>query len=909
MKSETDKIPCITHTVQDTLHKQNNSSSHSRRLFLRAAALGVAGLSLPEIGFSGDKSFLEAVANFNVFARTQRRYYAHDAVLDKYGVIAPWYQQPNGQCDYRVRIAAETLKRYPWTTAENAIAVYPDYLFTSKWKIARDGTITTLDPGDLMNGDLGQRSTNILKGMVEYYRYSGDPAAIAHMTYMGDHLLDHCLTPEDHDWPKFPISVPTKGKAYWKADPDGMIQLDICGSMAQGLLRAYQVTGNQRWFDAVKHWGDLFAEKCNTNVAAAPWPRYANPDMISDQWKNDPRANVQTGGVTMILAFLDELIRVGYTGKNNNIVAARDAGIRYLRDRLLPMWTENSTWAFYFWDWLNFAQNCSTTADVASYIMNNKDLFPNWRNDARNILSLFLNRSSSSTKSNGDVYNGSWAYPESTNCCGRSLWYAPLMNGTVFAQYGDETGDRLARELGYRQLVLQTYDVHESGVTEDNIDGGVIVNGNWLNIAHPLPLFWVLNGISWLPEELGASRENHMVRSSAVVNDIRYGKGLITYNTFDAPDNTIVVFRLSFKPSKITANGHELLIRKDLAGNGYTVKRLPNGDCIIEIRHDGAKKVIIQGSDPQQVINNSELDYSGLWEKQNDNSSTSGAIHLTKEKDASVSVRFYGNQLRVIGRADTLGGLADVFIDEQKQIVPIDFYNSSVRNQQTLYYKNGLSQGAHTLRIVARGEGNYYSKGTLVYIDCVQCSSEHESHNFPSGNGPTETQRMIFGYTQREDYKDKDGKLWRPGTELVSRSADTKFGDLVTECWWKDGVDSISNTSDPELYRYGYHANEFWVNITLGPGKYDLRLKFAATRGFDPIKNSFDIIINGKKLVSELDVSATAGGRNKAVDLGFNNIVPVNGIIEVRLKCNAKDGEAFLQALEVGENLKKANKQ
>src|SRR6185312_14767103 len=75
-------------------------------------------------------------------AAKQKHYYAHDAVVDCYGVIAPWYQGLNGQCDLRIRIAAETLKRYPWTTTNNAIAAYPDYLFTSKWQISSNGVIT-----------------------------------------------------------------------------------------------------------------------------------------------------------------------------------------------------------------------------------------------------------------------------------------------------------------------------------------------------------------------------------------------------------------------------------------------------------------------------------------------------------------------------------------------------------------------------------------------------------------------------------------------------------------------------------------------------------------------------------------------------------------------------------------------
>lgn len=894
MKSKGSENPVI---IDDKQH-QNDSLAVSRRYFLRAAGVATLGVALPWVTKSS------ALGELSFFAKNQTHYYAHDAVLNRFGVIAPWYKQPNGQVDNRIRIAAETLKRYPWTTAETAVAVYPDYMFTSKWKIASDGTIMPVDPGDWMNGDLGQRSANVLKGMVEYYRYAGDPTAIAHMTYMGDFLIDHSLTPQSHSWPKFLISVPSMGKAYGDADPKGMIQLDICARMAEGLLRAYQVTGNERWFEAIKHWGDLFAEKCNLNPSAAPWSRYANPENISPKWKNQPLANVQTGGVCSILAFLDELIKVGYTGKNNAIVTARDAGIRYLKDTLLPLWTKDTTWALFFWDWLNPIQNCSTTADVANYMMKNKDLFPNWKNDVRNILTLFFNRSSASPLSNGDVYSGAWAYPESAGCCGRSLWYAPLEVGGTLAQYGREAASEWAEEVAYRQLILQSYDAKETGVTEDNIDGGVIVNGNWLNIAHPWPLLWGLNGIAWLPEKLGASRENHMVRSNVIVNNIEYGKGAITYTTFSAPQKTLTTFRLAFKPKRIIADGRELSLQNNLDSNGYILKNLPNSDYIVEIRHDGAKKISLEGQDPQKVLNNFDLRYSGVWEKQKNATSSSGTLRFTKEKEASVFAEFQGNQVRLIASSDASGGLADVYIDGVKQLVHIDFYNAKPRDRQILYYKNGLGQGKHTLKIVARGTGNHYSKGAAVYIDSIQFSSEDRNSNFPSGTGPTATQRMIFGYPKRQDYKDGNGKLWRPGTEIVSRLKD-KYSDTVTSCWWTDAVGQISASSDVELYRYGYHAKEFWINVTVGPANYDLRLKFAATRGFDSAKNNFDVLINGKIMVANFDVKATAGGLNKAVDLLFKNISPLNGVIEVRLRAgDQKSGEAFLQALEVGQKLK-----
>jgi len=874
---------------------QSERAHVSRRFFLRSLGIGSAGLALSKTGLAS--SAITGWAIHAPPATAARRYYAHDAVLDKYGVIAPWYKQPNGQCDFRVRIAAETLKRYPWTTTENAIAAYPDYLFTSKWQIDADGKITPQNPGDWMNGDLGQRSISVLKGMVRYYQYTGDAAAIAHMTYMGNFLLDYCLTPKDHAWPDFPISVPIKGKAYGRANPDGMIQLDICADMGLALLRAYQVTGNQRWFDAAKHWGDLFAEKCNFDSAAPPWPRYTNPENVFTfavggiRKATDPKRDLQTGGVTMILGFLDELIRLEYTGKNRNILSARDAGRRYLSDVLLPLWAKNDTWAYYFWDWLNNVQNSSTTADVAAYLIKNKDAFSNWRNDARNILTLFLNHSSVNPDSSGDVYNGAWAYPESSSCCGKSLWYAPLLDGAVMAQYGVEADSTWAREIAYRQLVLQTYDVHDNGVTEDNISGGVIVNGNWLNIAHPLPLLWVLTAMGWLPEELGASRENHLVRSTAVVENIVYEKGALTYSTFDAPANTKEVLRLSFIPQSIMADGKKLRLRQDVEGNGYTVKALPNGDAILEIRHDGLKNLSIRGTDPQVMLDAAALTYTGKWAAQK-------STRFTETEGAAVTSTFQGNQIRVIGKVDAFGGHADVYIDGDKQPAPIDCWNPTAREKQLLFYKNGLNNGSHTLKIVARGTGNHYAQGTRIYISAVQCSTEDRSYGYPSGAGPREAQRMIFGYTNRQDYKDKTGNVWRPGTEVVTRLG--VRADTVERCWWKDPSGDVTGTSEPELYRYGYHAKEFWINVTVGPGRYDVRLKFANTRDIDQ-KNTFSVLINGEVVARELNVTTMAGGKNKALDKSYKNVRPVNGVIEVRFKADEMEkGQAFVQALEIG---------
>ena len=352
------------------------------------------------------------------------------------------------------------------------------------------------------------------------------------------------------------------------------------------------------------------------------------------------------------------------------------------------------------------------------------------------------------------------------------------------------------------------------------------------------------------------------------------------------------MLRLSYAPKTVSGEG-KLRLRDDLSANGYTVKKLPNGDCIVQIRHDGMKDIVIEGKDPQSFLKPGTLHFDGAW------ASDAGNLYAS-DKGASVTAAFRGNQVRVLGGVVPVGGLADVFLDGEKQLVPIDFWNPSGRDGNIVYYKNGLTNGEHTLKIVARGEHNPYSTGNCITVSTVEFSAEDRRYNFPGG-GPTDPQRMIFGYTGREDYSDHKGNLWRPGTEVVFRAGTGK--DSLAAGWWTNAAEKISGTPDPELYRYGLHGHEFWINLTVGPGKYDLRLDFANCRNLDPSKNSFDILINGQTVAEKFDVTAAASGPNKPINLLVKKIAPIHGVIEVRLKATAPDGQAFIQALELGQHL------
>ena len=170
-------------------------------------------------------------------ATTQPHYYAHDAVEDSQGVIAPWYQGQNGVIDLRVRVAADFLKRYPWVDADHCLMAGPHYLFNARVDLSEDGRISVLPATDQMNGNLGQRFKYITESLTRYYRYSGDPVVFSHLKIAADFLLEGYLTGKDNAWPEFPISVPVKGKPYYGAEPGGYIQLDLSAGIGLGMIR------------------------------------------------------------------------------------------------------------------------------------------------------------------------------------------------------------------------------------------------------------------------------------------------------------------------------------------------------------------------------------------------------------------------------------------------------------------------------------------------------------------------------------------------------------------------------------------------------------------------------------------------------------------------------------------------
>ncbi|MBN2473507.1 MAG: hypothetical protein JXB62_02780 [Pirellulales bacterium] len=846
-------------------------------------------------------------------AETLESYYAHPAKADAFGVIAPWSDGCNGPLDERLRIAVEALKRYPWVDRPKAVMAAPDFVYNSHWSIKPDGTILIPPTNDWMCGDLSQRAWSTIKGLTDHYAYSGDPIAFTYIPITAEYILRYAQTPDDAPWPRFPVATPTSGKAYGKCDPTARNQLDLCAVLGTEFLRAYRLTGDTRYLDAAKHWGDVFAENCRFDPTLPPWSRYVDPSVVD--WSDE-----LTGSITLILGFLDDLVSLGHTGNDGlghtgndgAIVQARDAGRRYISDVLLPRWMENDTWGRNYWDWDNPVM-CGIVSMCGDYIMRHPREFPAWKTDLRNVLTLIFHRNGADPNSHGDMYHGAWAFPESCTCCGTSLSYNQYTAGPTLLRYGHLADDERIFEIGRRMMIMACYDSDENGVVKDGLFGKSVATGEWSNLAHPWPLCQIMEAMKWTPEIFAPKRENHIIRTASVVQSVVYAKGQIRYTVFDAPTCSLDVLRLSFEPEGVTADGHSLPRLSKLDANGYSAEPVDAGDYLVTIRHDGQRTIVVVGPDPQSQVDDRRLAFSGPWQQADAPNAWSKTLSTSDKPGASCRHEFTGNQVRVVGSVDPEGGRADVYLDGRRQLTLIDCWCPVRKDQQLLYARSGLPNAKHTLEIVVAGQGNPRSKGAKVQIDAIQHSDQTAERDFGQGGGPRTTQRMIFGYPKRRDYVDSQGHAWRPATEWVIRSG---YGrDTVEQAWWtRRRSIFIAGTNDQELYRYGVHGQEFWVNLTVGPGDYYARLHFASTplhtflernATGGRISRTVDVEINGKPVLKEMNISQEAGGRFRALIKSFERLTPIGGSIEIRLRGCDRDGAA-LQALEVGlmENLK-----
>jgi hypothetical protein len=426
----------------------------------------------------------------------------------------------------------------------------------------------------------------MLQGFIErLYPYTGDVNTITFLQDFIDYELENGLTPENYVWGGVPYASANPGnRRYtgWSQHGEDYIEPHVVGEDGYAYLRFYEMTGNTKYLQAAIRCAAALAKNYNMgNAERSPWPVrcYARDGKVEG-----PGMGPYSANVVEPIMLLDELIRLDQ-GDVARYRQVRQAAWEWLHQYPL----KNNVWVGYFEDVPPRMENMNQVIplEYARYVLLNPDKDPEWRDHARKLIEWvkttpkwpkYLVHGATVTTEQGDGKHFCCNAPN--ECCDSHTSRLAAIEALYFAK----TGEAAYKEEAFRSYNWVTYfqgmppNAHapfstQWWFTDEFADGPRrLMDGFW---AVP----------EWAPAD-----ESHLLGSHSVVMKIAYGKGSVTYSTFD--DSSTDVLRLLFVPESVSAGGRKLARRGDLKQEGYT---FDDATRVMRIRHDDSHDVDIQG--------------------------------------------------------------------------------------------------------------------------------------------------------------------------------------------------------------------------------------------------------------------------------------------------------------------------
>jgi hypothetical protein len=461
---------------------------------------------------SGTRTAAQDRSDFPV---DENRIIYHDVKKDAGGGIVPWYNEsPAVAYDHDVRLIWDF-----WKSMRNGAEGVPYYLVHQVWMEHQD------DPrglgGDQINMALD--SWNLL------YEYLGDPAIQQNMITMANYGLDHGMSRPDILWANlpYPYNTETYSGQY---DGDmragkGYLQPDKAGSFGVELVMLYKSTGNRRYLDAAIKIADSLAERATPGDALrSPWPFRVNAidGKVSERIAADPRDGTRyvaeyTSNWTPTLTLFDELdvLHEGHTQKYQDMA---QTVIKWLLN--YPIKT--CKWGPFFED-ISIYSDTEINADtLAAYLLNHPQQDTEWQAHAQAILQWVEHY----------LGNHNFETLHVVPIDEQTAYHVPgnshtSRHASVELLYCEKTGDCSEKEQAIRRLNWATYSVNEEGKNRYPFDDIWLTDGYGDYVRH------YLRSMASAPE-LAPEDQNHLLRSSSVIQHIQYSPDKITYRKFDA---------------------------------------------------------------------------------------------------------------------------------------------------------------------------------------------------------------------------------------------------------------------------------------------------------------------------------------------------------------------------------------
>jgi len=434
-------------------------------------------------------------------------------------------------------------------------------------------------------------STGYLRAMLEgfierLYPYTGDARTITFLEDFVDYELEYGRTPQDYVWSRVPYASADPGaRRYtgWSEHGKDYIEPHVVGEDGYAYLRLYEMTGNTKYLEAAILCANALVKNYKPgDETRSPWPVrcYARDGRTEGRPMGPYSANV----IEPIMLF-DELIRLGQ-GDVAGYTRIRQGAWQWFQTYPLT----NNVWVGYFEDVVPSMENMNQVIplEFARYVLLHPEKDPQWKEHARKLIEWVKNtpkwpkyivHGALVTTEQGNGINFCCNLPN--QCCDSHTSRLAAVEALYFAKTGDES----YKEAAFRSYNWVTYFQGLPGKAHSPFGE----NQWWFTDQFAdgprrlMDAFWAVP--EWAP-----AGESHLVGSSSVVPRISYGKGSVTYSTFDAQSTDVL--RLDFIPESVTAGGRRLSQRSDIASDGFT---FDNANHVLRIRHDAARDIDIQG--------------------------------------------------------------------------------------------------------------------------------------------------------------------------------------------------------------------------------------------------------------------------------------------------------------------------
>ncbi len=510
----------------------------------------------------------------------------HRVVMDAHGKLLSWVTPQEMAYDRVMRLAWDFLL-HTVPVESNGLKTYLTYCCMDAEKL--HGKDWPHNPAGLYG--------MFVDSAVAYYAYSGDRDVVRLVQSMLDYQLAHGTTPANWDWAKVPYASSDAGAleffgaddAYYcgkerkvkkpcgTGDGHYVIEPDKVGELGIGYLKFFELTGEAKYRDAAIASADALARHVrNGDAEHSPWPFrvYAETNIAREEY---------TSNVIGPIRLFDELARLN-VGNVPGYQKARQTAWSWMM--AYPM--QNSHWAGYFEDVQIFDKptnfNQYSALETARYILLHPEYDSDWRIHIPSLLTWVEKTFVVDVPKEPAIQWGANAVSEQIEDWNKMGSHTSRY-ASVSALWYEKTGDPAAKEKAFRSFNWASYMCRENGA----VLVGPVDQSIWFSDGFGDYIRHFMAGLGSVPE-WAPPKENHLLRSSSVVESVSYLPGEVSFTTFDA--DATEVLRLNFPPRRVLGDGKGLLKRNTLEQPGWT---FDSQQGVLRIRHEGSHMIRVLG--------------------------------------------------------------------------------------------------------------------------------------------------------------------------------------------------------------------------------------------------------------------------------------------------------------------------